>query len=110
MTDQYTKQLEKYRGSWVRLTLTNNHTRQGLIKHGDFNEILLMPVLVQETVGNKPEDLEIRLERNIPTTIFTKDVSIIEPLSQDYIDILLRTYPKKEKDGDQLELEYTKPK
>jgi len=110
MTDRYTKQLEKYRGSWIRLTLTNSHTRMGLIDHGDFNEILLKPVLVQETVGNKSEDLEIRLERNTPTTIFTKDVLIIESLSQEYIDNLLRTYPIKRTEDKQMEFTYTPAK
>ena len=90
--DKVKEVYKQYIGNgWVRV-VTNNGNFLGKIKDADFERVLLSPAISRETIGLKQEDCELRLEEKMPTTI-TSGIIGIEPLSENYVLNLLKTYP-----------------
>ena len=96
---------KNYIGKWVCLYLNNNRSFIGRLKTTKFDGVTsLNPSLIYEPLydGNKrTEQGRFRLEEKVETTVITRDISCIEPISKDYVEYLIREtnkQPKKEKE------------
>jgi hypothetical protein len=86
-----------YLNRWVRIH-KDGTTKHGVLRDATFDYIILQPSVVNETVSNEDKSLEIRLENDTPS-IISMPVSVIEPLSEDYVRKSLKRYPIKSDDN-----------
>jgi len=95
MADAIEKQYEQYLGNWVKVS-AGGGVRIGKLVKADYDWIELNPAVVDESIGNKKKDIKYRLEDKIPTTIKSGIVSVIESISDNFIDKLLKKYPVRD--------------
>ena len=85
--ERRTRSYENYRGKPVRLR-TSHGDRYGIFKGIEGDDMILQPSVVVETLGIEPgrEELEARIEAEVPSSILAYSVAQIDAISGDFMN------------------------